>query len=77
MNGNEFFVLLMPIANEIIRFFDQQYLQKELLDYLSFWQGDKTSNGERNETYFYFLSGFSFMNIHKLQDCRGRGRAFL
>ena len=25
----------------------------------------------------FFLSGFSFTNIHKSQDCRGRGRAFL
>ena len=29
---------------------------------------------ERN---FFFLSGFSFPNIHEPQDCRGRGRAFL
>ena len=28
-------------------------------------------------TTFFFLSGFSFTNIHKSQDCRGRGRAFL
>ena len=27
--------------------------------------------------FFFFLSGFSFMNIHESQDCRGRGRAFL
>ena len=27
--------------------------------------------------YFFILSGFSFTNIHKSQDCRGRGRAFL
>ena len=26
---------------------------------------------------FFFLSGFSFTNIHGSQDCRGRGRAFL
>ena len=26
---------------------------------------------------FFFLSGFSFTNIHESQDCRGRGRAFL
>ena len=26
---------------------------------------------------FFFLSGFSFTTIHKSQDCRGRGRAFL
>ena len=26
---------------------------------------------------FFFLSGFSFTNIHKSQDCRGRGRALL
>ena len=26
---------------------------------------------------FFFLSGFSFTNIHKSQDCRGRGRVFL
>ena len=26
---------------------------------------------------FFFLSGLSFTNIHKSQDCRGRGRAFL
>ena len=25
----------------------------------------------------FFLSGFSFTNIHNSQDCRGRGRAFL
>ena len=25
----------------------------------------------------FFLSGFSFTNIHESQDCRGRGRAFL
>ena len=25
----------------------------------------------------FFLSGFSFTTIHKSQDCRGRGRAFL
>ena len=24
----------------------------------------------------FFLSGFSFTNIHLSQDCRGRGRAF-
>ena len=28
-------------------------------------------------TVFFFLSGFSFTNIHESQDCRGRGRAFL
>ena len=27
--------------------------------------------------FFFFLSGFSFTNIHESQDCRGRGRAFL
>ena len=27
--------------------------------------------------FFFFLSGFSFMNIHESQDCKGRGRAFL
>ena len=26
---------------------------------------------------FFFLSGFSFTNIHESQDCRGRGRVFL
>ena len=26
---------------------------------------------------FFFLSGFSFTNIHESQDRRGRGRAFL
>ena len=26
---------------------------------------------------FFFLCGFSFMNIHKSQDCRERGKAFL
>ena len=26
--------------------------------------------------YIFFLSGFSFTNIHESQDCRGRGRAF-
>ena len=26
---------------------------------------------------FFFKSGFSFTNIHELQDCRGRGRTFL
>ena len=26
---------------------------------------------------FFFLSGFSFTNIHESLDCRGRGRAFL
>ena len=26
---------------------------------------------------FFFLSGFSFTNIHESQDCKGRGRAFL
>ena len=25
----------------------------------------------------FFLSGFSFTNIHESQDSRGRGRAFL
>ena len=25
---------------------------------------------------FFFLSGFSFTNIHESQDCRGMGRAF-
>ena len=24
--------------------------------------------------FFFFLSGFSFTNIHESQDCRGRGR---
>ena len=27
--------------------------------------------------YIYILSGFSFTNIDELQDCSGRGRAFL
>ena len=27
--------------------------------------------------FFFFLSGFSFTNIHESLDCRGRGRAFL
>ena len=27
--------------------------------------------------FLFFLSGFSFTNIHELQDCRGKGRAFL
>ena len=27
--------------------------------------------------YLFFLSGFSFTNIHKLHECRGSGRAFL
>ena len=27
--------------------------------------------------FFFFLSGFSFTTIHKSQDWRGRGRAFL
>ena len=26
---------------------------------------------------FFFLSGFSLTTIHELQDCRGRGRAFI
>ena len=26
---------------------------------------------------FFFLSGFSFTDIHESQDCRGRARAFL
>ena len=26
--------------------------------------------------FFFFLSGFSFTNIHEPQDCRGRGRHF-
>ena len=26
---------------------------------------------------FFFLSGFSFTNIHESQDCRGTGRVFL
>ena len=26
---------------------------------------------------FFFLPGFSFTNIHELQDCREKGRAFL
>ena len=27
--------------------------------------------------FLFFLSGFSFTNIHESQDCRGKGRAFL
>ena len=27
--------------------------------------------------FFFFLSGFSFTNIHESLDCKGRGRAFL
>ena len=27
--------------------------------------------------FFFFLFEFSFTTIHELQDCRGRGRAFL
>ena len=27
--------------------------------------------------FFFFLSRFSFTNIHESQDCRGRGKAFL
>ena len=34
----------------------------------------KKQNEEKN---FFFLSGFSFTTVHKSQDCRGRGRAFL
>ena len=32
---------------------------------------------ENNIYIYFFLSGFSFTNIHESQDCRGRGRAFL
>ena len=27
--------------------------------------------------FLFFLSGFSFTNIHESRDCRGKGRAFL
>ena len=30
-----------------------------------------------NKVCFFYLSGFSFPNIHKSQDCRGRRREFL
>ena len=45
-----------------------------------------TKNSKTKEPYrfkydlnfiLFFLSGFSFTTIHKSQDCRGRGRAFL
>ena len=29
-----------------------------------------------NRFRFFFLSGFSFTNIHESQDCRGRGHLF-
>ena len=32
---------------------------------------------KQKQLNFFFLSGFSFTNIHESQDCRGKGRAFL
>ena len=34
-------------------------------------------NATNQKPIFFFLSGFSFTNIHESQDCRERGRAFL
>ena len=35
---------------------------------------NKTSGSK--DFFFFYLFGFSFMNIHGSQDCRGRGRVF-
>ena len=37
----------------------------------------KRTKEQRSLFFFFFLSGFSFANIHESQDCKGRGRAFL
>ena len=34
-------------------------------------------NNHKCRAFVFFLSGFSFMNIHDSQDNRGRGRLFL
>ena len=48
--------------------------QKELETIIKF----SVLRQEHNFTgYLFFLSGFSFTNIHESQGCRGRGRAFL
>ena len=41
------------------------------------WMLSKQSKNHINPHHIYILSGFSFTNIHELQDCRERGRAFL
>ena len=46
-------------------------LQFVLTDYAGFFY---VSNVKE---IIFFISGFSFTNIHESQDCRGRGRAFL
>ena len=40
-------------------------------------QSIKGDTPTKSNTWFFFLSGFSFTAIHESQDCRGRERVFL
>ena len=48
-----------------------------LLQEAMFVMGIEDRRDKLGDVFFFFLSGFSFTNIHESQDCRGRGSAFL
>ena len=55
-----------PLVNEIL-----------VTSLLWLWWNDGVFTEKKIEFGFFFLSGFSFTNIHNSQDSRGSGRLFL
>ena len=51
----------------------------QMVKWKAFWKMDGRTKFTQvtNNLFFFFLSEFSFTNIHDSQDCTGRGRAFL
>ena len=76
----QFRQLVLTFTPQVYRFRDNLksfYNARNFLIRKTLFDSREKFSSDSNEFPSFFLSEFSFTNIHESQDCRGRRRAFL